>query len=295
MNGSETCTQCPVCGGTPRVAFALRDGRREMRCCGCGLFFYWPLPSESEQKAFYDAQWAEESSEYHAHYDDAALEDENLRNNFIPRLELLANRGFSGNLLDVGCSVGTFLRAAKERGWNVQGIDLGEAACARTAAAIGCPVHCGVLEEAALPGASFDVIHASQVIEHVMEPKRFLSAARRLLRPGGALLLAAPIIAPSVYRTTHFVQKTVVPAVSRGREYPYPWAIHHPFHVYAHSPASLRLLVESSGFRIVHVRVVRWQSFARLNVKWRVFYRLMNGLFRVLRTGMNMDILAVKT
>lgn len=295
MDRLESCMECPICGETPHVVFPLRDGRNEMRCRGCGVFFYWPLPSESEQKTFYDAQWAGESSEYHAHYDDTVLEGENLKNNFIPRLELLARQGFSGLLLDVGCSIGTFLRAAKDRGWDVQGIDLGEAACARTAASIGCPVHCGVLEETALPGAFFDAIHASQVIEHVMEPKRFLGAAHRLLRPGGALLLAAPIIAPNVYRTTHFLQKTVVPAVSRGREYPYPWAIHHPFHVYAHSPASLRLLVESSGFQIVHTRVVRWQSFSRLNTKWRVFYHLMNSLFRVLRTGMNMDILAVKT
>jgi len=279
----------------PYEVFPLRDGRREMRCRSCGVFFYWPLPTEAEQKTFYDGQWAEQSSEYHDHYDDALLENANLKNNFLPRLEWLARNGFSGNLLDIGCSVGTFLRAAKERGWNVQGLDLGEAACARTAAAVGCPVHCGVLDAVDLAGGSFDVIHASQVIEHVMEPRRFLAAACRLLRPGGALLLAAPIIDPKVYWTTHFVQKRLVPAVSRGREYPYPWAVHHPFHVYAHSPKSLRLLTGSAGFRVIDTRVVPWQSFARMNAKWRAFYHLMNGLFRVLRTGMNMDLLAVKS
>ncbi|MCX5758536.1 MAG: methyltransferase domain-containing protein [Candidatus Hydrogenedentes bacterium] len=212
----------------------------------------------------------------------------------MPRLDLLAGRGFSGTLLDVGCSVGTFLRAAKERGWKVQGLDLGEAACRRTAEALECPVHCGVLETVDLPDGAFDVIHASQVIEHVIEPQRFLAAARRLLRPGGALLLAAPIIDPKVYRTTHALQKAVVPAVSHGREFPYPWAIHHPFHVYAHSPKSLQLLTISAGFHVVHSRVVPWQSFARMNAKWRLFYHLMNALFRAMGTGMNMELLAIK-
>ncbi len=287
---------CPVCGGASlRKVFAADAAHDEVRCPDCGLFFYVPLPTPEEQKAFYDGQWADGASEYHALFDNTALEAENLRFSFEPRLELFAARGYSGRILDVGCSVGTFLKAAKARGWDVHGLDLGEEACARTAAAVGCPVHCATLETLDRPDGSFDVIHASQVIEHVLDPAAFLAAARRLLRPGGALLVATPIIEPAVYRLTHFWQAPLIPRISGGRERAYPWAVHHPFHVYVHSSKSLRLLMEKAGFDIAHEKVVPWQSFAGMNAKWRAFYHLMNILFHLTGTGMNIDILAVKS
>ncbi len=64
--------------------------------------------------------------------------------------------------------------------------------------------------------------------------------------------------------------------------------------MFVHSSKSLRLLVESAGFGIAHEKVVPWQSFAGMNAKWRAYYHLMNTLFRLTGTGMNIDILAVK-
>ena len=44
----------------------------------------------------------------------------------------------------------------------------------------------------ALPAASFDVVVCTEVIEHVAESRAALSGIRRLLRPGGVLLLSTP-------------------------------------------------------------------------------------------------------
>ncbi len=290
-----TCSVCPICGaaGLSRV-FPVTADRDELRCAQCGVFFYWPLPTPDEQKTFYEQQWTESGSEYQDHYGDPAYEADNLERNFLPRLTVLEQKGFSGTLLDVGCSVGTFLKAAKDGGWAVHGLDLGDQACTRTAAAVGCPVHCGTLETLNLPDASFDVIHASQVIEHVLDPHAFLDAARRLLKPAGALLLATPVIEPVIFRTTAFVQKIVIPRVSHGRERPFPWAIHYPFHVFVHSSQSLKRLTALHGFEIIHTRTVPWMRFAGMNPKWRAFYHAMNALFRLTNTGMNIDLLAVK-
>jgi SAM-dependent methyltransferase len=42
------------------------------------------------------------------------------------------------------------------------------------------------------PAASFDTVLSFQVIEHVRDADRYLSEARRVLRPGGHLVLATP-------------------------------------------------------------------------------------------------------
>jgi 2-polyprenyl-3-methyl-5-hydroxy-6-metoxy-1,4-benzoquinol methylase len=286
---------CPVCGSArTRGLFRLPDGRREHRCRACGALWFFPLPTEAEQKAFYDEQWREAGTDYEEHYRDPEQEAHNLETNFLPRLRLLAERGFSGRILDVGCAGGTFLKAAREHGWEACGTDLGEEACTRAAAAAGCEVRCGTLAECGWPDGFFDVIHASQVIEHVLDPGAFLAEARRLLRPGGALLVATPLVDPRVFRTTYWIQRHLVPLVSRGRERPFPWAVHHPFHVILHSAGSLALLLDRGGFEILNQKKLPWMNFIGMNAKWRAFYHVMNTLFCLLRSGMNIDVLARK-
>jgi SAM-dependent methyltransferase len=48
-----------------------------------------------------------------------------------------------------------------------------------------------------LPSASFDLVIASHVLEHVPDEKKALSEIRRILRPGGYALLPVPIYAES--------------------------------------------------------------------------------------------------
>jgi SAM-dependent methyltransferase len=97
------------------------------------------------------------------------------------------------HVLDVGCGPGSITRGLAERvaPGRVVGVDLSRetlAAARQDAAARGL----GNLqyEEASVyalpfPDASFDVVYAHQVFQHLREPARALGEALRVLRPGG--------------------------------------------------------------------------------------------------------------
>lgn len=107
----------------------------------------------------------------------------------LNRRELLATlpAGRGGHLLDIGTHTGEFtLRMAQRLGAErVSGVELipAHAAVARER---GIDVAEADIDEGLPYGdASFDVVTANQVLEHVRRTDRFLAEIRRVLRPGG--------------------------------------------------------------------------------------------------------------
>jgi len=97
------------------------------------------------------------------------------------------------DILEVGCGTGEFLRHAHDAGHRVTGIDLsGEAVRYVREHHPGIDVRCQSLETAGLLPASFDVIAAFHVLEHVSDPIGLLSQMKRLLRPGGLVYVRVP-------------------------------------------------------------------------------------------------------
>jgi 2-polyprenyl-3-methyl-5-hydroxy-6-metoxy-1,4-benzoquinol methylase len=97
-------------------------------------------------------------------------------------------------VLDVGCGEGRFAAELARAGAEVVGIDVAEEPL-RRARALHPQLDLRLLDgEAAwaLPDASFDVVWGGEVIEHVADTEAWLSEVRRLLRPGGRLLLSTP-------------------------------------------------------------------------------------------------------
>lgn len=95
-----------------------------------------------------------------------------------------------GRLLDVGCGNGVFLLRAKAAGWKVMGLEPDPLAAA-TVRQGGLDVHAGTLDTF-WGEASFNVVTASHVIEHVHDPRTFLKQVFKLLRTDGTIWLATP-------------------------------------------------------------------------------------------------------
>lgn len=286
---------CPYCQSVrAHGLFRLDDAFRAVRCRGCGVVRYDPMPTAAQLEAVYRDAWERDDSRYRTEYLDDARVDLSRTVHFTPHLETLEAHVPKGDILDVGCSSGAFLELAVERGWTGHGCDLGEGACKAAAERTGCDVRHGTLETLDFASEQFMAVHAAQVIEHVLDPAAFVEAAKRILRPGGGLFIAAPVIEPRVFWTTYHAQQLIIPRVSRGREFAFPWAIDHPFHILIPTARALEALLDAHGFDVVWKRLVPWQIFDALPLKWRVYYRVMNLVFRTLRTGMNVEMLAVR-
>ena len=96
-------------------------------------------------------------------------------------------------VLDVGTSTGTNLRMLRDGGFtNVTGLDLSDEAIRFCREKGLGTVRKGDVCDTPFEDASFDLILATDIIEHVEDDARALAEIRRVLRPGGHALLTVP-------------------------------------------------------------------------------------------------------
>jgi ubiquinone/menaquinone biosynthesis C-methylase UbiE len=162
---------------------------------------------------------------------------------FGRRLEFLLGAVVPGDrALDLGCGTGDFTAALARAGADAVGADVAEAALERARSRHrGLPFRL-VPFDGPLPfdDGSFDLVWSSEVIEHVADTARWLSEVRRVLVPGGRLLLTTP---------SHGRVRVALGGVERFSE---PLGDH--LHLY--TKRSLRTLLSEFGFGEVMVRAV---------------------------------------
>ena len=128
---------------------------------------------------------------YIEHYDDLAMEQElfqiPLRKEFI-----LKAVGKGKRVLDIGCLGGQFSGLIREQNNQVICVEANRRA-AETARGRGLEVvQANVEDGIPLPTASFDVVCAAEVVEHLYDTKSFFSEVSRVLKNGGVFVFTTP-------------------------------------------------------------------------------------------------------
>jgi 2-polyprenyl-3-methyl-5-hydroxy-6-metoxy-1,4-benzoquinol methylase len=167
---------------------------------------------------------------------------------------LLAEVRSGDRVLDVGCGEGHFAAELAAAGTDVVAIDVAEEPLRR--ARLRHPKLDLRLVSATGPwdleDASFDVVWAGEVIEHVADTGAWLSEVRRVLHSGGRLLLSTPALGPA---------QLAAAAVSRRAfaERFDPRSDHLRFY----SRATLSDLIADFGFHAIDVRAAAGPPGAR--------------------------------
>jgi SAM-dependent methyltransferase len=233
------CRNCAGQGDKPVILTAAavlpRQGDLRVRlldCPACGCAFVETVPSYA-----YGGEAADALSV--AMYAEAAA-------GLWPIVRVLARLHLpqGARLLEIGCGFGFGLDfAIRARGWQASGVDPSPlAAAGRTQ--LGVPIESrffGSLEQDRAAGAAggADCILASEVLEHMADPRDFVAMLRRGLAPDGVLVLTTP---DRARLRPHAPLAEIVPVLSVGA------------HLVLQTAASLHALLARAGFAAIDVQ-----------------------------------------
>lgn len=186
-----------------------------------------------------------------------------------------------GLLLEVGSYAGVFLNEAKQRGWQVLGIEPLELPALYSEKEFGIRVIRQYFEESDIPNESVSVIVSNHVIEHVPDPKQFVKHAHDLLRKNGKLILETPTYDSLSFKILGHRERSVR---CEG-------------HIYFFTEKTLRKLVEDNGFTVIdYEKVGRTLTLDRLFYNFGVitgkpkFFAAMSKKFNLHKLTMTLNM-----
>ena len=267
---------CPVCGANATRPLFAGNGFAMGACTGCGLVRQNPRVTAAWiRQHVYDAEpgrsaeadrrrrprglapWETKPQEAYLAGVDAV---ETFRDARAPR----------GVWLDVGCQTGGMLVAARVRGFTAVGVDVDSSTAEFCRTFHGFDARAGTLVEAAFPDGFAEVVSYRQVLEHVHDLAAELAEARRVLRPGGWLLVEVPHHGGVKFRLDAL--RARLRLLDRRRTLP-----NVPQHLYYFAARHLLRLLEAAGFEPLCARTYG-RHRRRRSVVRRTYERVRDGL-----------------
>jgi SAM-dependent methyltransferase len=258
--GGGDAVRCAACRGSDlRLRFRVR-GRESahgfipttdaygvalddiVRCARCGHMQLAHAPGDEELLPLYSEAEAD-------HY---VEEEAGQRATAAAALEAIERHVPRGRLLDLGCWVGFLLAEARDRGWDVAGVEPSAFAASYAREELRLPVQQADLFTADLPERAYDAVVLGDVIEHLPDPGAALERIATLLRPGGVLYLALPDAGSLLAR-------------AMGSRW---WSV-IPTHVQYFTRSSLRTLLGRAGYETLHVATAP-KTFSVRYYVWRL-------------------------
>ncbi len=195
---TELLSQCPICGGTVFQKFitaldytVTKEAFKIVKCAECHFTFTNPRPTEDSIYTYY------QSTDYISHSNTSkgiinSLYQIARRFAIKKKVKFIQAASPQGKaILDYGCGTGEFLNAMKQAGWKVNGIEPSLKARQRAIQNYNCDVY-APSEIHNLPEKSFDVITLWHVLEHIHKLNKTIEDFKKLLVPGGVLIVAVP-------------------------------------------------------------------------------------------------------
>lgn len=178
--GTSKCRTCPACSTSNAKSYGHKNNFEILLCRRCGTIYTDRVPT------------AAEAEDYDAYYTDSNLSVPTFVFDIVK--EIVA--GFepyrnTGRLLDIGSGAGTILKVGRDLGWEVYGLEVSKPAVEH-ARRMGFEVFHGEISNADYPPDFFDVVTASEVIEHLPDPTDSLRSIAKILRPGGLFWATTP-------------------------------------------------------------------------------------------------------
>ncbi len=179
----ETVT-CNLCGSDKqRVVYKMPDFRffpdewfQIVECRRCGLGFVNPRPQPDEIFRHYPTSFYDSFDEEQTHHQKRYQAEADFIHQFI--------QPDGKSLLDLGCANGDFPRFMRDRGWQVEGVEVSPNSRPIT----DFPSYTQDFTQIPVHEPRYDAVTAWAVLEHVHDPMSYFQKASQVLRPGGVMV-----------------------------------------------------------------------------------------------------------
>ena len=260
-------TSCDLCGSAD-ADFILAAERLDgplLRCRGCGLYFV-ELPPENDLLELNQAgknhdvaslnpgnRTSAEMTRLADRARQLSLVEPDVETSEAPWRRITAEERVSdlkrfidnGRLLEIGSSTGDFLASAGLT-FKAEGV---EADVNNLAVCLSRSLDCrgGTLSDEQYPADHFDVAVLYHVIEHFRSPSSELRELHRVIKPGGLLAIETPDISSFWFSLLGSRWRQIIPD-----------------HLVFFTPATLKILLDQTGFEILESRSVGKAMSVRL-------------------------------
>jgi 2-polyprenyl-3-methyl-5-hydroxy-6-metoxy-1,4-benzoquinol methylase len=190
---------CPACRISNPQSIGNKNNFQILMCRECRSLYTSHLPA------------VEEAENYDNYYNSQNLDVPDFVHQRLGEIiESFSNYRDNNRLLDFGAGAGTILKVAREKNWQAFGVEVSEPAV-EYARKLGFDVFHGEINEANYPDNYFDVVTASEVLEHLENPLEVLKEIARILRPGGLLWATTPHASGLSYRLIGLKWSVIAP------------------------------------------------------------------------------------
>ena len=162
------------------------------QCCRCGFRFLNPLPTTQEYEQLYSIRRGPLAEAYPIPQDFYSEHQTRRLGEYQDKLDILLKYGAKGRLLEIGSCTGMFLNAARNRGFEVEGIEPSGQNCRIALEKFALKLHEGSVERLDFPAGSFDAVFSSHVFEHLNDQLAVAGRVSIWLKPGGFHMMEVP-------------------------------------------------------------------------------------------------------
>jgi SAM-dependent methyltransferase len=190
-------TRCDCCGNI-RWSRLFSDGGFDLgRCTVCNLHYITPMPPLEQRMTELEAgHFVEVDPEAKRQHHGEAVRSAEMES----YLDAVRQFAPAGLWLDIGCGVGVLLTLAQRAGREVAGIELSPERRALARQTTGATIYDRPLEYLDITPDSVAVATLINVFSHLVSPSETLRHIRRVLMPGGIVLLRTGEIGPQVMK-----------------------------------------------------------------------------------------------
>ncbi|MBX3265916.1 MAG: class I SAM-dependent methyltransferase [Acidobacteria bacterium] len=220
MESEREHRNCPACHGQDARHIGAKGGFEIFVCRSCSSIFTDRVPENDEQE------------DYDGYYSEANLSvPPFIRTRLREIIGGFESYRKTNRILDIGFGAGTLLETALELGWEVWGLEVSKPAVDQ-ALAKGLNVFHGSIQESDYQMHFFDVVTASEILEHLPEPEADLKEIVRILRPGGLFWGTTPSARSISFRLLGLDWSVLSP----------------PEHIQLYSRDGAKLMLRNAGF-----------------------------------------------